>query len=348
MYSSIQEYSTTMDFVTTNKDMWKQVFLKDEHHQKRKDNGVTYCSFSSNRNDKNSLSVCFKFDNQQQMESHSNNVKKLLEENKEKWSELGDLNSIIFNHWKIICECSNDMRVDAIDNTDDVFWVAKHSVGDKEKWVNFIRSQQDTDVNSDVRWWCLMENVNNSSEFSCVYRLSRDKLQNFVLNFVESLSSFKEMTSVDVNSCQVKFLNVEWENLYNMPISFRKDKDESKLKSIIEELTSLEGGRHHMHKNCIFIRPTGNPLNMQQWDEMMNSDDVKMTYSKLLTINKLDIVGDMAYACYTSHTKFNFKGTENDDIAVFTGVFKKLDGVWKMTFGQRSTGRKPEEDLPKF
>ena len=53
-------------------------------------------------------------------------------------------------------------------------------------------------------------------------------------------------------------------------------------------------------------------------------------------------------ACYTSHAKFNYKGNENDDIAVFTGVFKKSDGVWKLTFGQRSSGRKPEDELPSF
>ena len=45
------------------------------------------------------------------------------------------------------------------------------------------------------------------------------KLENFILNFVESINSMKESAGIDVNSCDVKFVNVEWETLYNMPIS---------------------------------------------------------------------------------------------------------------------------------
>ena len=349
MYSSVNEYFTTMDFVTTNKSMWKQVFLKDEHHQKRKELGITYCSYNSNRKDENSLSACFKFDNEESMNNHREHANNLLEENKEKWSQLGDLDSIEFNHWKILCECSNDMRFQQILNkTDDVFWVAKHSVDNKENWVKAMKSQQDVGMNYDIRWWGLMENINNPNEVSCVYRLARDRLEDFVLNFVESISMFKELAGIDVNSCKVKFVNVEWETMYKMPISFQKADDETSLRKIIEEITSLDGGRQHMHENCIFVRPTGNPLNMEQWDQMMNSDDVKMTHSNLVSINKLEIVDNMAYSCYTSHTKFNYKGTENDDVAVFTGVFKKIDNVWKLTFGQRSTGRKPEDEMPQF
>ena len=98
MYSSIQEYSTTIDIITTDKDLGKKIFLKDENHQKRKNAGVTYCSFSSNRNDENLLSFRFKFDSKQQMESHRDNVKNILKEDKETWCQLTDINSIVFNH----------------------------------------------------------------------------------------------------------------------------------------------------------------------------------------------------------------------------------------------------------
>ena len=46
MYSSVQEYFTTMDFTTKNKSMWTQVFNLDKHHETRKENGVTYCAYS--------------------------------------------------------------------------------------------------------------------------------------------------------------------------------------------------------------------------------------------------------------------------------------------------------------
>jgi len=128
--------------------------------------------------------------------------------------------------------------------------------------------------------------------------------------------------------------------------------NENDLRIIIEEITSLKnnkpGGRNHMVENCVFIRPTGNPLTMTEWDDMMNSPDVTMTSSKLIAINKLKIIGNMAYACYTSHSQFNYKGKDNDDIAVFTGIFEKSNGKWMMIHGQRSTGRTPSEDLPKF
>lgn len=137
----------------------------------------------------------------------------------------------------------------------------------------------------------------------------------------------------------------------NLAQSMNESNEES-LRLIIEEMTSMKdnkaGGRHHMDSECIFIRPTGNPLSMTQWDEMMNSPDVKMTSSKLLSINRLKVVGNMAYACYTTHSQFNYKGIDNDDIAVFTGVFEKNNGKWMMIHGQRSSGRSPKEELPQF
>ena len=48
------------------------------------------------------------------------------------------------------------------------------------------------------------------------------------------------------------------------------------------------------------------------------------------------------------HVKFTYKGVENDDVAVFTSVLEKSDGKWSVIHGQRSTGRKPDEEPPKF
>ena len=63
MYSSVKEYFTTMDFITVNKSMWTKVFQDEKHHQARKEIGVTYASYSSNRNNDNEMTVCFKYDN---------------------------------------------------------------------------------------------------------------------------------------------------------------------------------------------------------------------------------------------------------------------------------------------
>jgi len=56
----------------------------------------------------------------------------------------------------------------------------------------------------------------------------------------------------------------------------------------------------------------------------------------------------MAHVCYTSYGKFTYKGTENDDVAVFTSVLQKVNGKWVVVHGQRSTGRGLNEEAPKF
>ena len=129
--------------------------------------------------------------------------------------------------------------------------------------------------------------------------------------------------------------------------------DTTAIRQIVEDNCTLNadgklGGRNHFTDDCLFIRPTGNPLDMRGWDAMMNSADVKMVSSALKDIHKIEVHGEMAFVIYTSHSVFNFKGVDNDDIAVFTLVCKKIDGTWKIVHGQRSSGRGPEEPLPSF
>ena len=128
--------------------------------------------------------------------------------------------------------------------------------------------------------------------------------------------------------------------------------DKDTITSLIRDMASVDngvpGGRQHMHESCLFVRPSGNPLTPKQWDEMMNRDDVSITSSILLSINRLEIIGEMAFACYITHGTFSYKGTENDDIAVLTSIFRKFGDVWKIVHGQRSTGRSPSDPLPEF
>ena len=126
--------------------------------------------------------------------------------------------------------------------------------------------------------------------------------------------------------------------------------DEEKVKDIVNDMCNVDYkvGMKHMHDDCVFIRPSGNPLNKKGWEEMMTNDDVKVESNELVSINKLNVVGDTAYVCYTTHGKFNYKGTENDDIAVLTSVLQKVNGKWLVVHGQRSTGRKPSEAMPQF
>ena len=106
-----------------------------------------------------------------------------------------------------------------------------------------------------------------------------------------------------------------------------------------------------MSDDIVIVRPSGNPLTKESWGEMLNSEDVEAKGTKLLDIHTIkgSEYGDMCYACYTTHSKFNYKGTENDDVAVFVVIFRKgNDNKWRIHYMQRSTGRKPSDPLPKF
>lgn len=126
--------------------------------------------------------------------------------------------------------------------------------------------------------------------------------------------------------------------------------DEEQIKQVIVDMCDKDYkvGMKHMSDDCVFVRPSGNPLDNNGWEKMMSNDDVKVESSELVSINKLRVNGDMAYVCYTTHGKFNYKGTANDDIAVMTSVLERVNGKWVVSYGQRSTGRSPSEGVPAF
>ena len=132
--------------------------------------------------------------------------------------------------------------------------------------------------------------------------------------------------------------------------SVRFQTDREQIEEIVRDMCNVDytQGSRHMHEKCVFVRPSGNPLNMTQWVEMMTASDVTMESNDLVSINKVDVCGDMAYVCYTTHGKFNYKGTSNDDVAVLTSVLQRMNGRWQVVFGQRSTGRSPSEQAPVF
>jgi hypothetical protein len=95
-------------------------------------------------------------------------------------------------------------------------------------------------------------------------------------------------------------------------------------------------------------RPSGNPASQAMLQAMMASEDVTGVSGDLIDVKALDFSEDktMAYSAVIASAKFSYKGTPNDDVYVFTNVFKKVDGVWETVWGHRSTGRSPDEDLP--
>ena len=81
--------------------------------------------------------------------------------------------------------------------------------------INAMKNQQESGAYFDVRWWGLLENVNDTNEVSCVYRIQRDRLDSFLLNFAESMHQMYSFAGVDLNKCEVKFINIEWKLCIN-------------------------------------------------------------------------------------------------------------------------------------
>ena len=100
--------------------------------------------------------------------------------------------------------------------------------------------------------------------------------------------------------------------------------------------------------DMVMIRPTGNPLSMPMYDAMLASDDVVVEKQEVLKFNYVDVCGEAGFCCFTQAAKFTFKGSAEDDVAVFTAYLKKKPEGWRIVYAQRSTGRKPTEDMPNF
>ena len=55
------------------------------------------------------------------------------------------------------------------------------------------------------------------------------------------------------------------------PVVFETDKDQ--VEAVIRDMCNKDHnvGMKHMHDDCVFVRPTGNPLNKDGWNDMMNN-----------------------------------------------------------------------------
>lgn len=69
--------------------------------------------------------------------------------------------------------------------------------------------------------------------------------------------------------------------------------------------------------DAIIIRPSGNPMNRQVYKDLITNKSVsKVHFSNLLSIDSIRFLADgkAAVVTFTNHEKFEYNGTENDDI----------------------------------
>ena len=119
--------------------------------------------------------------------------------------------------------------------------------------------------------------------------------------------------------------------------------DRETIESILYELASTNKMSsyfvNHATSDFEFIRPNGNPLNAMEYQEMMNSVGVVRLKAKITRIHKFEFFSTAIAMCvFTLGAKFSYKGTPNDDLPTVTSIFKKIDGIWKIHWMQRSSG----------
>ena len=90
----------------------------------------------------------------------------------------------------------------------------------------------------------------------------------------------------------------------------------------------------------MFIRPIGNPIDAKGFQEMWSSGDLVLESAEITKVHKFEFFGQDAAMCvFTLGSKFTSKGTQNDDFLTVTSIFKKIDGKWKVSWMQRSSGQ---------
>jgi len=95
--------------------------------------------------------------------------------------------------------------------------------------------------------------------------------------------------------------------------------------------------------DMLFIRPSGNPLDMAMAKGMWLSDDVVSEANALVSIDTVKVLGCgmAAIATFTAHEKFSYKGNPNDDVVKYSMTFEKKGDTWVVVQGHRATGQPP-------
>tara|TARA_B100001989_G_C24325463_1_gene357265 strand:- start:243 stop:629 length:387 start_codon:yes stop_codon:yes gene_type:complete len=118
--------------------------------------------------------------------------------------------------------------------------------------------------------------------------------------------------------------------------------DKETIHSLLNEFANPEKMASFFVKNAtsdfLFIRPSGNPLNAEGFQQMI-SGDIVQEKAEITKIHRFENLSENIIMCiFTLGSKFTYKGTPNDDLPTVTSIFKKVDNVWKIHWMQRSTG----------
>ena len=91
-------------------------------------------------------------------------------------------------------------------------------------------------------------------------------------------------------------------------------------------------------EDFLAIRPSGNPITAEDLIGMYNNADLVVELSELVKIHRLEVNSDWGFSAFTLKEAFSYKGEQNNDLSSYSMIFKKLDGTWKISWMQRSSG----------
>merc|ERR1711918_91923 len=90
--------------------------------------------------------------------------------------------------------------------------------------------------------------------------------------------------------------------------------------------------RFYETRSVVIVRPSGNPLTLEGFGQMMGSGVVTGFTTELVSVDSA-----------TFRQKFTYNTTANDDMVLFSYTLtKSSDGSWKIAHGHRATGQKPK------
>ena len=118
--------------------------------------------------------------------------------------------------------------------------------------------------------------------------------------------------------------------------------DSQQLEALIQSFVDRSQNKTFLPANTtndfLAIRPSGNPITAKGLAGMYDSDDLVIELSELVKIHRLEANSDWGFTAFTLKEAFSYKGDLNNDLSTYSLIFKKIDGIWKISWMQRSQG----------
>ena len=138
--------------------------------------------------------------------------------------------------------------------------------------------------------------------------------------------AFSKMATTDFPA----FVTTMWSDM----TAAGQSKDAGKIDAVFND---------YFADTCSIIRPSGNPLDLSAFKGMLGSPDIIVEEDAVISVDDVKEIagGNAAVVVYTTHSKFSYKGTPNDDIAKFSATLEKTGDKWKVAHLHRGTGQPP-------